>query len=285
MSDEFNLAHEIWLRIAQPSVFVGDRRTLLSEEPAYAETEGQWQARAVAALFDTAEPAADSKLRTIDLPAELEAAAKELRDYAATFLEGEFPSQRAADRAGFLANCVEETSHLIVEPARMLSVLMHDRDQWQTLKRQAEEQLAVTEAALAVSQKSNVALAEGQSKLIGLLERVARQFDPPMELHVGKVADDAAMMIDGIVPLGTFTYRVATEIQKVIDAHAPECLPDIYAVLSQVTAIETDAAGRLSVAAQPATEPAKCPPEICAECGGPNDRPGKSVWCTKCIPF
>lgn len=176
------------------------------------DSDAQWRARAVAALFETAEPAAGSKLRTIDLPAELVAAAKELRNAADDAVQDH--EQEAADRLGFLANCVEDTSHLIVEPARMLQTLIHDRDQWQVLEKQAEEMLALTEAALGVSQKSNVALAEGQSKLIELLECVARWCD--------RHGDPG------------FAF-----------------LPDIHAVLNQVTAIETDAAGRLSVAAQP----------------------------------
>lgn len=273
---EFNLVEEIRLRLDQPANFIA------VDDSDYTGA----QARAVVALFETAEPAADSKLRTIDLPKELVDGAGYLRADAETHLSR--GDQLVANRLGFLANVIEDVSHLIVEPAHVVSVLMHDRDQWQTLERQAEEQLAVTEAALAVSQKSNVALAEGQSKLIGLLERVARHFESNQwRCEEGAGVGGTETMYQLIFPNGRAValLRSETFVKTAMEEHnaAPDFITDIHAVLSQVTAIETDAAGRLSVAAQPDTVSADR--FICSRdgCGKPTDRAG--TLCDDCIPF
>lgn len=240
------LLDEIQKRITDPHHYVsmteGDGPTLQLD-----------RARAVAALFQTADPEASSKLKRLDIGAELLDAARELRERAEDQVRvadcidyHEQIRERAlvrSHRLGFLANVVQETESIIRSPARMLQILMRDRDTWQQLQQQQAEMLGLTEAALGVSQAANLELVEGQSKLIGLLERVARA--------------DANWLDERTTPMPETDGVILETVRRWRRPNGEACpsiadiMPEIHATLNQVTAIETSAEGRLQVAQQP----------------------------------
>lgn len=245
------LLEAILKRINWPGEYV--TRQPDSREPDGAEAGNTFAARAVATLFDTAEPEASSPIRTIDLPAELLDAARQLRHDADEAFEqatghqnrtgdADTKGDAIADRFGFLANVVQDAAAIVTAPAKMLATLMRDRDSWQKLCQETQEMLALTEAALGVSQAANVELVEGQSKLIGLLERVAVAVD----------GSNTAPLIDRLYAEWMRSDKLEdsgdAKMAELIRVVIGDVLPEIHATLNQVTAIETNAEGRLTVA-------------------------------------
>lgn len=242
------LLDEIRKRLMAPEKYMPSA----SEEEPPLMSYQELQASAVATLFETAEPAADSKLREIDLPAELVEAARMLREEAEACVErGEQP---AADRIGFLANVVQDVSNLIENPATMLMAIARDRDLWRAAYQSQAEILQLTEAGLGVSQASGLSLAEGQNELVSLLERVARadegwrDWGQERPKSGAKVITRSTRTVDEVGWAETCEWKPA-EVESL-----SAIMPEIKAVLNQVTVLEKDADGRLVVARQPEPE-------------------------------